>query len=156
MGDYAAAQAVWESQPITPGVVIGEPVPLFAKLDPSVVEEELARLDADEPRAEPAAGGAAAGARAAARSRWPTRTATSTSWAATSQAQLDAARGGRHRHRRSRSASTSRRRELAAALAAEHDSVWAAVALHPNEAGRGAATDEALRRDRRAGSGCRR
>ena len=26
---------------------IGEPVPLFAKLDPSVVEEELARLDAD-------------------------------------------------------------------------------------------------------------
>ena len=30
-------------------------------------------------------------------------------------------------------------------LAAEHDDVWAAVALHPNEAGRGAATDEALR-----------
>ena len=26
-----------------------------------------------------------------------------------------------------------------------HDDVWAAVALHPNEAGRGAATDEALR-----------
>ena len=33
---------------------------------------------------------------------------------------------------------------LAASLAAEHDSVWAAVALHPNEAGRGSATDEAL------------
>ncbi len=33
---------------------------------------------------------------------------------------------------------------LAAQLAEEHDSVWAAVALHPNEAGRGAATDEAL------------
>jgi methionyl-tRNA synthetase len=47
MGDYSAAQAVWESQPITPGVVIGEPVPLFAKLDPSVVDEELARLEAD-------------------------------------------------------------------------------------------------------------
>ena len=47
MGDYAAAQAVWESQPITPGVVIGEPVPLFTKLDPSVVDEELARLGAD-------------------------------------------------------------------------------------------------------------
>ena len=32
-----------------------------------------------------------------------------------------------------------------AELAAQHDDVWAAVALHPNEAGRGAATDEALR-----------
>ncbi|MGI8537122.1 MAG: TatD family hydrolase [Mycobacteriales bacterium] len=32
-----------------------------------------------------------------------------------------------------------------AELAARHDSVHAAVALHPNEAGRGAATDEALR-----------
>ena len=44
MGDYRT-KAVWESQPITPGVVIGEPVPLFTKLDPSVVEEELARLE---------------------------------------------------------------------------------------------------------------
>ena len=33
---------------------------------------------------------------------------------------------------------------LSAQLATEHESVWAAVALHPNEAGRGAATDEAL------------
>ena len=32
-----------------------------------------------------------------------------------------------------------------AQVAAEHDDVWAAVALHPNEAGAGAATDEALR-----------
>jgi TatD DNase family protein len=32
-----------------------------------------------------------------------------------------------------------------AQVAADHDSVWATVALHPNEAGRGAATDEALR-----------
>lgn len=32
-----------------------------------------------------------------------------------------------------------------AQVAAEHDDVWATVALHPNEAGRGAATDEALR-----------
>ena len=46
-GDYASAAARWESQPITPGVVIGEPVPLFTKLDPSVVAEELARLEAD-------------------------------------------------------------------------------------------------------------
>jgi methionyl-tRNA synthetase len=44
MGDYRT-QAVWEPQPITPGVVIGEPVPLFTKLDPSVVDEELARLE---------------------------------------------------------------------------------------------------------------
>jgi TatD DNase family protein len=34
---------------------------------------------------------------------------------------------------------------LSADLAARHDEVHAAVALHPNEAGRGAATDEALR-----------
>jgi TatD DNase family protein len=32
-----------------------------------------------------------------------------------------------------------------AEVAAEHDDVWAAVALHPNEAGQGAADDEALR-----------
>jgi methionyl-tRNA synthetase len=44
MGDYDTA-AVWESQPIKPGVPIGAPVPLFTKLDPSVVEEELARLE---------------------------------------------------------------------------------------------------------------
>ena len=48
MGDYASAQAVWESRPITPGVTIGEPVPLFTKLDPSIIEEELARLDPGE------------------------------------------------------------------------------------------------------------
>ncbi|MBC7679155.1 MAG: methionine--tRNA ligase [Pseudorhodobacter sp.] len=46
-GDYASAQARWKSQPITPGVVIGEPVPLFTKLDPSIVDEELARLEAE-------------------------------------------------------------------------------------------------------------
>jgi methionyl-tRNA synthetase len=45
MGDYAGAEAVWRSRPITPGVEIGPPTPLFAKLDPSVVEEELARLE---------------------------------------------------------------------------------------------------------------
>ncbi len=33
---------------------------------------------------------------------------------------------------------------LSADLAAQHESVWAAVALHPNEAGRGAATADAL------------
>ena len=44
MGDYQTA-AVWERRPITPGVTIGAPVPLFVKLDPSVVDEELARLE---------------------------------------------------------------------------------------------------------------
>jgi methionyl-tRNA synthetase len=44
MGDYKTA-AVWQSLPIKPGVPIGEPVPLFTKLDPSIIEEELARLD---------------------------------------------------------------------------------------------------------------
>jgi TatD DNase family protein len=34
--------------------------------------------------------------------------------------------------------------QLSAQLAAEHAAVWAAVALHPNDAGRGAATPEAL------------
>ena len=44
MGDYASAQAVWESRPIVPGTTIDPPTPLFTKLDPSVIEEELARL----------------------------------------------------------------------------------------------------------------
>jgi TatD DNase family protein len=34
--------------------------------------------------------------------------------------------------------------QLSVELAREHDAVWATVALHPNEAGRGAATGEAL------------
>jgi methionyl-tRNA synthetase len=44
MGDYRTA-ARWASMPITPGVPVEAPTPLFAKLEPSVVEEELARLD---------------------------------------------------------------------------------------------------------------
>ena len=44
MGDYDT-EAVWESRPIRTGVEIGPAVPLFAKLDPSVVDEELARLE---------------------------------------------------------------------------------------------------------------
>jgi methionyl-tRNA synthetase len=43
-GDYAAVAARWESAPIRPGTPLAAPVPLFAKLDPSVVDEELARL----------------------------------------------------------------------------------------------------------------
>jgi methionyl-tRNA synthetase len=42
-GDYRG-QASWESGPISPGTPLAQPTPLFAKIDPAVVEEELARL----------------------------------------------------------------------------------------------------------------
>jgi methionyl-tRNA synthetase len=44
-GDYQTA-ARWESMPIKPGTPLAVPAPLFAKLDPSVVTDELARLEA--------------------------------------------------------------------------------------------------------------
>ncbi|MGO8887042.1 MAG: methionine--tRNA ligase [Streptosporangiaceae bacterium] len=43
-GDYRGA-ARWESMPIRPGTRLEPPTPLFAKLDPSVAEEELRRLE---------------------------------------------------------------------------------------------------------------
>ena len=43
-GDYRTA-ARWAPAPIKPGTPLAPPVPLFAKLDPSVVDEELARLE---------------------------------------------------------------------------------------------------------------
>jgi methionyl-tRNA synthetase len=43
-GDYRTA-ARWESAPITPGTKLTPPTPLFAKLDPSIVTEELGRLE---------------------------------------------------------------------------------------------------------------
>jgi methionyl-tRNA synthetase len=46
-GDYAGASAVWESRPIAAGTKLDAPKPIFTKLDPSIVEEELARLEAD-------------------------------------------------------------------------------------------------------------
>jgi methionyl-tRNA synthetase len=46
-GDYAGASAVWESRPVLAGTEVGPPTPLFRKLDPSVVDEELARLEAE-------------------------------------------------------------------------------------------------------------
>ncbi|WP_444961300.1 methionine--tRNA ligase [Nocardiopsis sp. M1B1] len=44
-GDYAGNEARWESRPIAVGTPLGRPEPLFAKLDQSVVDEELARLE---------------------------------------------------------------------------------------------------------------
>jgi methionyl-tRNA synthetase len=43
-GDYDAA-ARWESRPINPGTPLAAPEPLFTKLDTSIVDEELARLE---------------------------------------------------------------------------------------------------------------
>ncbi|HET9860187.1 MAG TPA: methionine--tRNA ligase [Nocardioidaceae bacterium] len=44
-GDYSSTPS-WERREITVGTPIGKPVPVFTKLDPSVVDEELARLGA--------------------------------------------------------------------------------------------------------------
>jgi methionyl-tRNA synthetase len=43
-GDYSATPR-WERRPVKVGAPVGKPTPVFTKLDPSVVEEELARLD---------------------------------------------------------------------------------------------------------------
>ena len=43
-GDYAAGAAHWGRTPIVPGTPLEPPTPLFTKLDPSVVDEELARM----------------------------------------------------------------------------------------------------------------
>ena len=43
-GDYSNLRP-WESVPVTVGTPISKPKPVFVKLDPEVVDEELARLD---------------------------------------------------------------------------------------------------------------
>jgi methionyl-tRNA synthetase len=43
-GDYASSVARWESTPVRPGTPIAPPKPVFTKLDPSVVDDELDRL----------------------------------------------------------------------------------------------------------------
>jgi methionyl-tRNA synthetase len=45
MLDHDRGSARWHSTPVVPGTPIAEPTPIFTKLDPSVVEEELARLE---------------------------------------------------------------------------------------------------------------
>jgi methionyl-tRNA synthetase len=42
-GDYTGFPR-WESVPVAVGTAVGPPTPIFTKLDPSVVDEELARL----------------------------------------------------------------------------------------------------------------
>ncbi|MBV9099009.1 MAG: methionine--tRNA ligase [Frankiaceae bacterium] len=46
-GDYSTA-ARWASEPIPVGAEVAPPTPLFAKLDPSIVDEELARMEKGE------------------------------------------------------------------------------------------------------------
>ncbi len=48
-GDYDTAQAVWASRPIEPGIPLATPTPVFTKLDDSIVEEELRRLEETGP-----------------------------------------------------------------------------------------------------------
>jgi len=49
-GDYASPRA-WRRHDLVPGTPVARPAPVFTKLDPSVVEEELARLDGSVSRA---------------------------------------------------------------------------------------------------------
>jgi methionyl-tRNA synthetase len=42
-GEYSAAPA-WERRPLVPGTPVAKPAPVFTKLDPSVADDELARM----------------------------------------------------------------------------------------------------------------
>lgn len=44
-GDYSGVPA-WERRPIVAGTPVAKPTPIFTKLDPTLVDEELARLEA--------------------------------------------------------------------------------------------------------------
>lgn len=44
-GDYSATPK-WESVPLAPGTPLAKPVPVFTKLEPTIVEEEIERLNA--------------------------------------------------------------------------------------------------------------
>ena len=45
MGEYAAEQATWQSTPLPTGKPLAPPTPVFKKLDPSIVDDELERLE---------------------------------------------------------------------------------------------------------------
>jgi methionyl-tRNA synthetase len=47
-GDYSSWVGSWEPSELAPNQTLQEPTPLFRKLDPSIVEEELRRLGLDE------------------------------------------------------------------------------------------------------------
>jgi len=44
-GDYGSGQAVWRSTPLTPGTPLAAPTPVFTKLDDSIVDEEIRRIE---------------------------------------------------------------------------------------------------------------
>ena len=46
-GSYANAAARWGSTPLVPGTPLAPPTPIFRKLDPSIVDDELRRLGGD-------------------------------------------------------------------------------------------------------------
>jgi methionyl-tRNA synthetase len=48
-GDYSEWVGRWKPVELPPGQALNEPRPLFRKLDPGVVDEELARMDPDRP-----------------------------------------------------------------------------------------------------------
>ncbi|MET0763802.1 MAG: methionine--tRNA ligase [Blastococcus sp.] len=49
-GPYDEGQAAWASTPLAPsGTPLAAPTPIFTKLDPSIVDEELARLEEKAP-----------------------------------------------------------------------------------------------------------
>jgi methionyl-tRNA synthetase len=48
-GDYTKWVGEWKPTELPPGQKLREPRPLFEKLDPGVVEEELRRMDPDRP-----------------------------------------------------------------------------------------------------------
>ncbi|GAB2691780.1 methionine--tRNA ligase [Thalassiella azotivora] len=54
-GDYSDPHP-WRSVPVEPGTPVPAPVPVFTKLDPSVVDDELARMRGEAPAGGPTGG----------------------------------------------------------------------------------------------------
>ena len=46
-GDYTAVRP-WQRRDVVPGTPVAKPAPVFTKLDPALVTDELARLGLDE------------------------------------------------------------------------------------------------------------